>query len=306
MRLLFIFLSLFVFSFAFSQQGVAVNTDGSNPHPSAMLDVKSTTGGLLAPRMTSAQRLAIASPATGLIVYQTDGTTGLYMNNGTPTSPMWVYVFTSGSGAISGSGTAAQVAFWNGASTLSSNSNLYWDNTNNRLGIGTTTPYYPLEIIGNSLRIGNFENTSDNGTNFAVHGSANVAGTGNRIGLKGEGQHGDVSNFGVWGTGTGGTTAYGIFGTATAGTTNWAGYFSSGNVHVQNKLGIGTLHPAYTLDVTDNLTRTGNFENTAASGNNYAVHGSATRAGLGNRIGLRGLGQNGEASNYGVSGDASG
>src|SRR5688500_18360738 len=135
MRLLFIFLSLFVFTFAFSQQGVAVNTDGSNPHPSAMLDVKSTTGGLLAPRMTSAQRIAIASPATGLIVYQTDGTTGLYMNNGTPTSPIWAFVFTSDSGAISGSGTAAQVAFWNGASTLSSNSNLYWDNTNNRLGI---------------------------------------------------------------------------------------------------------------------------------------------------------------------------
>ncbi len=287
-------------------QSVGINTDGSNPHTSAMLDIKSTTKGLLIPRMTSAQRIAIASPATGLIVYQTDGTTGLYMNNGTPASPVWANVFTSGSGALSGSGTATQVAFWNGASSLSSNSNLYWDNTNNRLGIGTTTPYYPLEITGNSLRIGNFENTSNNGTNFAVHGSANVAGTGNRVGLKGEGQYGDVSNFGVWGTGTGGTTAYGIFGTATGGTTNWAGYFSSGNVHVQNKLGIGTLNPTYTLDVTDNLTRTGNFENTGTSGTNYGVYGSATVTGVGNRVGLRGIGQNGDAANYGLWGNASG
>jgi hypothetical protein len=306
MRLLFTFLSLFVCSFIFSQQGVAINADGSAPHGSAMLDVKSTTGGLLAPRMTSAQRIAIASPATGLIVYQTDGAAGLYMNNGTPASPVWAYVFTSGSGGLSGSGTATQVAFWNGASSLSSNSNLYWDNTNNRLGIGTTTPYYPLEITGNSLRIGNFENTSNNGTNFAVHGSANVAGTGNRIGLKGEGQYGDAANFGVWGTGTGGTTAYGIFGKATGGTTNWAGYFSSGNVHVQNKLGIGTLNPAYTLDVTDNLTRTGNFKNTGTSGTNYGVYGSATVTGVGNRVGLRGIGQNGDAANYGLWGNASG
>jgi hypothetical protein len=43
MRFLFSFLTLFVFSFAFSQQGVGINTDGSNPDASAMLDVKSTT-----------------------------------------------------------------------------------------------------------------------------------------------------------------------------------------------------------------------------------------------------------------------
>jgi len=51
---------------------VAVNTDGSNADASAMLEVKSTTKGLLPPRMTEAQRNAIANPATGLIVYCTD------------------------------------------------------------------------------------------------------------------------------------------------------------------------------------------------------------------------------------------
>jgi hypothetical protein len=45
---------------------------------SAILSVTSTTKGFLPPRMTSAQRAAIGSPATGLIVYQTDGTEGTY------------------------------------------------------------------------------------------------------------------------------------------------------------------------------------------------------------------------------------
>lgn len=62
-------------------QGIAVNGDGADPDASAMLDVKSTTKGFLAPRMTLAQRDAIAAPATGLIIYQTDGVTGFYFYN---------------------------------------------------------------------------------------------------------------------------------------------------------------------------------------------------------------------------------
>lgn len=70
-------------SFLAAQGGVAINTDNSNPDPSAALDVKSTTQGMLVPRMTAAQRAIIATPATGLLVYQTDGTAGFYFYNGT-------------------------------------------------------------------------------------------------------------------------------------------------------------------------------------------------------------------------------
>jgi hypothetical protein len=49
---------------------------------SARLQVDSTTQGVLISRMTSAQRTAIASPATGLLVYQTDGTEGFYVYSG--------------------------------------------------------------------------------------------------------------------------------------------------------------------------------------------------------------------------------
>jgi trimeric autotransporter adhesin len=62
---------------------VGINTDNSNPDPSAMLDVKSTNKGLLVPRMTQAQRTAIVSPAAGLLVYQTDNPSGFYYHNGT-------------------------------------------------------------------------------------------------------------------------------------------------------------------------------------------------------------------------------
>ena len=46
---------------------------------SASLQINSTTKGFLPPRQTQAQRTAITSPAVGLVVYQTDGTEGLYV-----------------------------------------------------------------------------------------------------------------------------------------------------------------------------------------------------------------------------------
>ncbi len=59
-----------------SHAQVAINTDASSPDNSAMLDVKSTSRGMLVPRMTTAQRTAIAAPAAGLLVF--DNTTGSF------------------------------------------------------------------------------------------------------------------------------------------------------------------------------------------------------------------------------------
>ncbi|WP_448528887.1 hypothetical protein [Raineya sp.] len=75
--LLFLYVSFLPIFMSFAQ-GVSVNDDGSAPHSSAMLDVNSLTStprkGFLLPRMTQAERLAIATPANSLLVYQTDGT----------------------------------------------------------------------------------------------------------------------------------------------------------------------------------------------------------------------------------------
>lgn len=64
-------------------QGVGVNTAGTPAHPSAILDVSSSTQGLLTPRMTEAERDAIVAPATGLLIYQTDLRPGFRFFDGT-------------------------------------------------------------------------------------------------------------------------------------------------------------------------------------------------------------------------------
>lgn len=55
---------------------------GATPDASSALDVSSTTKGLLLPRMTEAERDAIAAPATSLLIFQTDGTPGFYWYDG--------------------------------------------------------------------------------------------------------------------------------------------------------------------------------------------------------------------------------
>ena len=49
-------------------------------------------------------------------------------------------------GTVTGTGSADRVAFWNGTSSLSSDVNLYWDGTNDWLGVGTSTPSDSLTV----------------------------------------------------------------------------------------------------------------------------------------------------------------
>jgi hypothetical protein len=80
-RQIYIWMILFQLIFASSalaQMGIGTTT----PDNSSMLDIRSTSKGFLAPRMTTAQRNAIISPANGLVVYDTD-LSSLYFFNGT-------------------------------------------------------------------------------------------------------------------------------------------------------------------------------------------------------------------------------
>ena len=78
--------SLFIVAFLIAinsnifAQNVAINTDGSAPDASAMLDITATGKGILIPRMALADRPA--SPVTGLMIYQTDATPGFYYYDG--------------------------------------------------------------------------------------------------------------------------------------------------------------------------------------------------------------------------------
>jgi len=100
---------------ALAQAGSSISSDGSAPNNNAMLDVKSpATGdgkGILIPRVTEAQRTTASAAlagglldnsgnlrggaAQGLIIYQTDGSQGLYFNASSTATPAWVYLGTS-------------------------------------------------------------------------------------------------------------------------------------------------------------------------------------------------------------------
>ena len=261
----------------FTTGSVGIGVDP--PSTTAVLDVTSTTQGLLAPRMTTSQRLAIATPANGLIVYDTTtkslqiydsvgtawnqvadtATTGsvtsvtastpLIVTNGTTTpaitlgtvpvanggtgattatvainsllpaqtgdngdvlktngtiaswgaapigtvtsvtgtSPITVATGTTtpaitlGTVPVANGGTGAttltqgQVLFGTGTTAISNSSSLFWDNVNLRLGIGTSSPAYPLHIttsINASIGSYGFLNSSGTGT---ASGGGNIS-----------------------------------------------------------------------------------------------------------------------------------
>lgn len=241
-------------------QSVAINATGATAANSAILDVSSTTKGFLGPRMTQAQRNAIPSPADGLLIYQTDGASGFWyytgtvwirigngnggvtsvatnapLSGGTITTAGTISISQSGTGSdgylsstdwntfnskVGGSGVATRVAFWGTATTLSSDALLYWNNTSNRLGIGTSTPVTTLNVVSTTEAIeattsatGNITiagfHTAGAGTSGGSHGVLGQTSQSGSQGLRGEqlnqGGFGVMAlNFGADGAGGGG------------------------------------------------------------------------------------------------------
>jgi hypothetical protein len=231
-------LSVILYSTA-SAQSVAIGSGSVTPHSSSILDLQSTDKGFLVPRVANPS--TIASPATGLLVYNTTtnkfnffdgsawsevgggnvytGGTGISVSGtvitntaphiatnlaqGTRTTTTVPVTSSTGTaatlqaatvslagvmtaadkakldgiaagatantGTVTGTGAANKVAFWTSASALSSNTNFHWDNTNGRLGIGTASPAFALDVNA-SLRISE-NNTTGGGIFLADDGS---------------------------------------------------------------------------------------------------------------------------------------
>lgn len=123
-------------------QGVRVGTAGT-PDASAVLDVSADPAnpkGLLPPRLTQAERNAIAAPAAGLVVYQTDATPGFYYYTGTawtalgatgpagpvgPQGPTGTTGPTGATGPTGPQGIIAVTGFSGAINTVAANSSSY-------------------------------------------------------------------------------------------------------------------------------------------------------------------------------------
>jgi hypothetical protein len=167
--------------FAFGQ-GMAVNSTGSAADASAMLDVSSTNQGVLVPRMTLTERNAIASPATGLLIYQIDGTAGFYVYNGTAWTAISGGGSSAGWGLTGNSGTDSNAHFLGTTDStrlqfrvnntrwgnLAPNGNIYWGDKSG----------HPANAGKNNIAIGrNTLNANTNTDNIAIGDSALTSGT---------------------------------------------------------------------------------------------------------------------------------
>lgn len=93
-KIFIFFLCCVLYLPVYAQVGIGT----TNPDASSVLDVNSTSKGVLPPRLTTAQRDAITNPATGLIVFCTDCDSNrgcLSINLGVPASPNWTCVGTN-------------------------------------------------------------------------------------------------------------------------------------------------------------------------------------------------------------------
>lgn len=109
------------------------------------------------------------------------------ISGGVATAPSWgkigLTTHVSGTLPIANGGTGAtnftqgQVLFA-GASAISSSANLFWDNSNNRLGIGTATPATIFHVSGGPSY---FTNGSGSAADIEIAGNNNTAGTGSLL-----------------------------------------------------------------------------------------------------------------------------
>jgi hypothetical protein len=150
-----------LFSVTSFAQNVGIGT--LTPDASAQLHISSTTKGLIIPRMTSAEKLLIASPADGLMVYDTD------IKN------FWYYDLTAATWKELNSLNVLPVGLTNntlrhdGSSWVTDD---YVTNLGNKVGVGIATPTEGLHI-DSSVKIGNAVWSSSANTRFLKFGDGN-------------------------------------------------------------------------------------------------------------------------------------
>ncbi|MCF6142543.1 hypothetical protein L1S34_14720 [Flavobacterium sp. K77] len=207
------FLGLSLIALNATAQSVAINTDGSTADPSAILDLKSSNQGVLVPRLTQTQRTAIATPATGLMVYQTDATAGFYFYNGTAWTSLNGTNGTNGTNGANGQGvptggTANQVL----AKVNATDFNTQWVTPSGADNLGNHTATTTLNMNSNAIT---------GATNITATGTATLGGNAYPTNTGTNGQVLQTNGAGAlsWGSASGGGSSLQLVVTKTVGQT---------------------------------------------------------------------------------------
>ena len=125
-------------SFALGQVGIGTTSPDASARLQIDASASSNAKGFLPPRVTASERSAIATPAAGLMVYQTDGTKGLYYYDGSA----WIYVInaTDGTLPVANGGTGTTTATGTGNVVLSNAPTL------NTLVVSSGSDEYPNSV----------------------------------------------------------------------------------------------------------------------------------------------------------------
>lgn len=138
-------LSLLLVALSLNLKAQATNTTKNvgigtlNPHPTAILDLDVSGAdfanklGFLVPRMTVAQRDDIQNPATGLLVFVTDGVSGFYYYTGTEWKSM------NSSGVDFGDKVENAIMYYGAGNVIQSNAKLMYNATDNAVSLTGTS-----------------------------------------------------------------------------------------------------------------------------------------------------------------------
>jgi hypothetical protein len=244
-------------------QNVAINSTGAAPATSAMLDISSTTSGLLIPRMSSAQRSAIAAPATGLIVFDTS--LGIfYYFDGTA----WLPLLSSASGWMLAGNSLGGTEFM--GSTNAQPVKFYSNNLERmrilsagQVAINSTTTFGVSTFFSQATGNNDAIDGNASGTGSAVYGQNTAAG-GDGV----EGLSTSATGFGMWGINTN-ASGTGIAGTGNNQAANYL-VAGSGGAFTGNTIGL------YGYAVTGNGSSSFYGYNNAIARGTYVSYWSGT------------------------------